>query len=260
MENNTSAYMPYEGLKLPNEVQRNLTNEQVNWRDWGEPITAPGFYYGPAAAERGMADEDRQYNDKFFYIQALYRKGLDRMLVEELGLFDYDREIGEQSDRFAQQDIEAYFKDGPRIFFWPTFSMMNLDYIYLRNSVHVERLEGGDLRLFEEAYEARSTEVSEEMREVVERTWKFFINVDREGGSDRVQYGRWGLSSDTLVLEIRIGHNYTDDEKDEEGLVLDELYEEYRSGTKKVRDEIAPRMEKEVAQKAGIPVKIWVNA
>ena len=111
MDDNGSAYAPYEGLKLPNERQRALTNQQVGWRELGRPITAPGVYYGPAAAERGMADEDRQYNDKFFHIQALYRKGLDRMLVEEFGLDRYDREIGEQYEHFAPEDIDADFKE-----------------------------------------------------------------------------------------------------------------------------------------------------
>jgi len=87
MDINNSAYVPYEGLKLPNERQRELTNQQVHWQGWGEPITAPGTYNGPDAAERGMKDEDDYYNDKFFYIQALYRKSLDRMLVEEFGLY-----------------------------------------------------------------------------------------------------------------------------------------------------------------------------
>ena len=265
MENNDSAYVPYEGLKLPNERQRDMTNQQVGWRGWGEPATAPGYYYGPAAEERGMADEDRQYNDKFFYIQALYRKGLDRMLVEEFGLYDYDREIGKQSDRFAQEDIEKAFNEVPELYYWPTFSMMNLDYIYLRNSVHVERLEGEDLRIFEEAYEARTTEVSEEMREVIERTWKFFINVDREGGNPIAGYTIGGPSpndptSDTLMLEIRIWNNYTEDDKDEQGFTLDGPLAEHNAGAKKVREEIAPRMEKEISKKAGIPVRVKVFA
>jgi len=143
--------------------------------------------------------------------------------------------------------------------------MMNLDYIYLRNSVHVERLDGEDLRIFEEAYEAQTTEVSDEMREVVERTWKFFINVDREGGNELVWYQRSGPSpddptSDTLMLEIRIWDNFTEEDKDEEGFILDEPLNEHIAGEKKVREEIAPRMEKEISRKAGIPVKIQVFA
>ena len=266
MDINNSTYVPYEGLKLPNERQRELTNQQVHWQGWGEPITAPGYYYGPAAAERGMADEDRLYNDKFFYIQALYRKGLDRMLVEKFGLYGYDKEIGRQSDRFAPEDIEAAFNEVPELYYWPIFSMMNLDYIYLRNSVHVERLEGEDLKVFEEAYAARSTEVSDDMREVIERTWKYFINVDREGGNEIVWYQRGGgpspddPTSDTLMLEINIGDNFTEEDEDENGFILEEFFEEYRAGAKKVREEIAPRMEKEISRKAGIPVKIRVIA
>jgi len=266
MDINNSAYVPYEGLKLPNERQMEMTNQQVHWQGWGEPITAPGYYNGPDAAERGMKDEDDYYNDKFFYIQALYRKGLDRMLVEKFGLYGYDKEIGRQSDRFAPEDIEAAFSEVPELYYWPIFSMMNLDYIYLRNSVHVERLEGEDLRVFEEAYEARATEVSDEMREVIERTWKYFINVDREGGNEIVWYQRGGgpspddPTSDTLMLEIRIWNNYTEADKDEQGFSLDEPRAEHNAGAKKVREEIVPRMEKEISQKAGIPVKIQVFA
>ena len=265
MDIDNSAYVQYEGLKLPNERQRELTNQQVNWRGWGVPITAPGEYYWPDAAERGMKDENNYYNDKFFYIQALYRKGLDRMLVEEFGLYGYDREISRQSNRFAAKDIEAAFSEAAELYYWPSFSMMNLDYIYLRNSVHVERLEEEDLRLFEEAYETQATEISDGMQEVIERTWKFFINADREGGSHRVWYSRGGPSrddptSDTLMLEIRIGDNFTAEDKDENGFILEIPLNEHIAGEKIVREEIAPRMVSEISQKAGIPVKIRVIA
>ena len=263
--NGMDGYVPYEGLKLPNEMQRYL----INFKDpdiFAHRITEPGSFQAPAGRERGMYDDDpKGFNDKFFYIQALYRKGLDRMLVEELGLYKYDKEIGAQSVHFAPEDITGWFEKLPRRYFWPSFSMMNLDYIFLRNNMHVERLEGEDLLVFEEAYEAQATEVSGEMWEVIERTWKQVIEV-YPGEEDREAWYSGPFPSDddppsnALVLLVWFGSSFAPDEIGEDGLELDEPFNEYASGRQKVIDKIIPRMEKEISKKTSLPVKIYTYA
>jgi hypothetical protein len=255
--NEADSYVPYEGLKLPTPMQQYIANDPT----FGGSFT-PGYFSWPEASAKGLYDEGTGLNVKYFYMQALYRKGLDAMLVEELDLDRYDREIGAQSTHFVPVDIMKEFNSDPESYFWSSLSMMNLDHIFLRNSVHVERLEGDDLQIFEDAYAERATEVSEEMREVIERTWKRIINTEADGSNEIYVYYS-GIprdddpTSDTLVLQVWVGDYFAEDEIGEDGLELDEPFAEYKAGYNRARNKILPKMEKDFSKKIDLPVKIY---
>jgi hypothetical protein len=170
---------------------------------WNHEIS-PDNYDRQAAAIKGLLDENG-FNDKFFYIQALYHKGLDSMLVEKLQLQRHDknvRDFGFYQVVPYESDIFPYWK----LRYYQSLSMMNLNYFYIRNNIYVERLAMEDLAVFERGYEASEVNVSEDMLEtIIELTWKSVISVHPDGSSAPRGYGfDKQTTTDALVLEIGI--------------------------------------------------------
>ncbi|MDR1796193.1 MAG: hypothetical protein LBR44_01925, partial [Clostridiales Family XIII bacterium] len=218
----TGEYVYHDGLKLPTQTQRDIFNEpepenfMYHNGELVEIQSPPGaIYYTviPHNYDRDVAQakgmyEDGQFNDKFFYIQTLCRKGLEAMLVAELDLKKYDQQITESTTSILPLASAGVEMMESWLYYYESFSMMNLDYIFLRNNIYVERLEGADLSAFERAYGAQETEVSTELQETIDRTWKSIINVDKNGDSKDANYHgnaippELYIPSDSLVLKL----------------------------------------------------------
>jgi hypothetical protein len=208
-------YVEYEGLKLPPFEQRelfNMTPEELHASRWYCGLPSSGNHDRKAAEEKGLFYErgvpaekgcENRFLNRFFYIQALYRKGLDSMLVRRLQLQHHDRYI---KDNIGYMPSVSWNDDGTHPYwafrYYKSMSMMNLDYFYLANEIYIERLKMNELALFERAYEADGVNVSEEMAGIIERTWKGVINYNADGSSTPV--GDNGYLSDTIFLEVGI--------------------------------------------------------
>jgi len=136
------------------------------------------------------------FNEKYFYIQALYRKTLEEYLANKINLKEMDRTVANdpmgykpRKERPSDAQLAYLYPDGPSfIDYYQEHSMLSLTYIYLRNNIYVERLSDDDLKVFEKYYENGDTEVTDELREIVERTYPDIIAVDSTGKYNTAAY------------------------------------------------------------------------
>ena len=98
-------------------------------------------------------------------------------------------------------------------------STMDLNYIYLRNNLNIENLSKNDLELLESLECDSLVNVTDDLNELIRRTYKNVINPSY-GNKKYICYGpsigKYLASSDDLVLGIRYNefeeNNLTDDE------------------------------------------------
>lgn len=278
--NAVGSAQEYQGLLLPTtEEMQNMNSREKLFTPGGANDLADGgaiYAYRELAEEKGLTnykrtteekeqdarEEEENKNksteisqtesfpeyailsEKYFFIQALYQKAVEEYLGEMLDLAEIDREIANDKHEFYP-DEEAYLN------YYKSHSMLGCTYIYLRNTASVERLSQEDIDTLLRYYDKQETEITQELGEMVERTYAYILApVDtQKSDSKYVSYdlGReQNFSVDTIVFGISIENPY--DEKGENQLVEDEKYEEdclYLTET------LVPKFEKKLADKLG---------
>lgn len=115
----------------------------------------------------GLAEKNKP-NGKYYSLTYLYKFILESVLVKKLNLDAYDNTIREY--RYPSVPLsEAKRSRAHRL------STTALDYIYLRNQIHIERLEESDIRLMLSELEKQDGHNTEVLTEMVKRTFRKVI-------------------------------------------------------------------------------------
>lgn len=171
-------------------------------------------------------------------VEDLYRFELGSMLKEKLGLAEYDKELSDSELNYIANS-DDYKTEAQRS------DKMYLEYIYLANELHLERLSSHDYEIIESAIKEGNINGNPDVREVVERTFNSIIaySIDKADESVETSYGFWLTPQivpvNSLVLAIGTMEEFNE-------LGEYECYEcEYRktAGLK----EFASRMEEELS-------------
>lgn len=95
-------------------------------------------------------------------MERIYRVGFSAFLLEKLDLQTYDDELKSDEKKFISCD-EEHKTDAQKI------DELNLDYIYLRNEVHIDRLSEEQLALLEK--QDPDDEYADEVMDLIEGTY-----------------------------------------------------------------------------------------
>lgn len=175
-------------------------------------------------------------------VEDLYRFELSSMLKEKLGLAEYDKELSDSELNYIANS-DDYKTEAQR------FDKMYLEYIYLANELHLERLSSYDYEIIESAIKEGSINGNPDVREVVERTFNSVIAYSIDEADEGVEtYYEFWLTPQLIPVNSLVLAIGTMDEFNELGEY--ECYEcKYRktAGLK----EFASRMEEELSGKLG---------
>lgn len=175
-------------------------------------------------------------------VEDLYRFELGSMLKEKLGLAEYDKELSDSELNYIANS-DDYKTEAQRS------DKMYLEYIYLANELHLDRLSGHDYEIIESAIKEGNINGNPDVREVVERTFNNIIaySIDEADEDVETSYRFWLTPQivpvNSLVLAIGTMGEFNE-------LGEYECYEcEYRktAGLK----EFASRMEEELSGMLG---------
>lgn len=135
----------------------------------------------------------RGLENKYFDLLNKYNKFLTSFLKEKLPLEQIDENMGKSELDFVR--IEENDMD-----FYQITSTIELNYIYLRNNIYIEKLNDDDIKYLE-----KKKEYDEEVSTFINRTFKNVINPYND--SKMTFYGpenrNFMCDSDELVLGIR---------------------------------------------------------
>jgi len=224
-----------EGLSIPS------VDEQAAF-NLGEDIYYPGGYDRVLAKEKLLAEGEvvpakheilathpdgsvtlhdtsatmPDFNEKFFYIQALYRKAFEEYLSKKIDLSKMDNAIAKDPIGYIpyvkkpeDQKYIPIWQTGKYQNFYQEHSTLGLSYIYLRNNIYIEQLSSNDLKVFEEYYKNNDTEITNELLEIVGRTYPDVLSGGM-GKDSKIQYQNFPgkeAPSNAVVFEIAFQDN-----------------------------------------------------
>ena len=119
--------------------------------------------------EKGLTKTD-EFNEKYLYLQALYRANLESYLLEVLDLQETDEFLKSSELEFVTKKEEE--KD-----VYERYSTMDLTFIYLRNNLHIEYLTKEEIALLEKHLMEGKEVIDEEVKEMVKETYPIIIKV-----------------------------------------------------------------------------------
>ncbi|WP_263523683.1 hypothetical protein [Flavobacterium sp. SH_e] len=208
----------------------------------------PQPYNFTLAAEKGICN-NKEICLNYLYLQALYRKGLDQYLLNELNLKKYDDILANSNLRFIKRNNENQN-------LYQQTSSLSLSYIYLHNNIYIEKLDRNTLYFLQGRINNHNLDVDEKLIQVVKETYPdvikvFLDNKEPTKGLYSVD-GRKIAWNNAVIFEI--GHQSEFDEKgnyvSRENEMLKDNY---------LKEELIPQMEKEFSEKLDCPVTIFIE-
>lgn len=150
-----------------------------------------------------IEDMDLETQCIFFNIYSMYRKLFTDYVVELLGLKKYDNEILNSSLNFIS--ISESQMD-----FYQNFSKEQLNFLYIRNNIYIERLSSSDREVLYNKFLKKDYELDEISRELIGRTYKkvIFEDVQKNGEICMTNYGPNGslnyfAQNNSLIIGLR---------------------------------------------------------
>jgi len=121
--------------------------------------------------EKGLYDEN-DFNDRFFRLYVNYKILFEKYLLKKLSLKEMDDKIGNSDLMFfavKKDDMDMY----------QMLSTLNLNYIYLRNNLNVDKLSMTDIDLIVGLSDKDLSKPGNELYDLVERTFKSVLDLNR---------------------------------------------------------------------------------
>lgn len=175
-------------------------------------------------------------------IEQIYRKGVSEFLSEQLDLKSFDDELKSDKMNYIPRDDEYKTEYQKR-------DKLGLEYIFLRNDIHAERLSEQQIALLkkqnpEEPY-------SDEIMELIKNTYVDVLSYKKiESEADKTiktfydsQFNPVFVSFDTIVIRIATMPEY-----DKNGNYVDEKHESDKESSLK---KFASSMQSELSEKLG---------
>jgi hypothetical protein len=226
-----------EGLLVPTQEEARYMVNQFPDLDGGGPSPVfifPFNYDMDLARALGLAT-DGTFSREYLNMQALYRKALEHYLAERLNLVEFD-------EMLSSSELDFIPLSEDRFDFYQRYSTFGFQYIYLRNNLPIERLSPDDLDILRRYIHAGNSNVTEELLDLVARTFKRVITVDEGWEPD-----------------VPAGYHPGGDTAPNNALVL--IIGLHRGGGGKERafldQEFIPMMEGVLSEKLGIPVVVF---
>lgn len=175
-----------------------------------------------------MQEKEISSYQEYFQVQSLYKKGFEFYLEEKLNLSDFNQAIKESKYHFeVVKEKELYHQN----------SYLNLEYLYIRNFLFIEKLTKEEIEFLKRRVEENNYNVDEALIDLVKSTFLFVSQVNTKALV--VNYGIESpinhFSPDAMAIYIVYGKNkqkldkeaYIKDRKEKE-LFLEVLIQELK--------------------------------
>lgn len=159
--------------KIVSEINKNLLDKWLLSNDIINNECTPAWTFDYEMAKRkGLSDDGKTFNEKYFYIQAAYKYAFCIYLKSNLGLGDYDEQLSTSQLKFIET------KEGNKTFYQKN-DPSNMKFIFLRNNIYVEKLSEEDIKTIENAL-LNSNKIDKDILNIVRNTYKDVISSTRE--------------------------------------------------------------------------------
>ncbi len=236
--------------KIVNENNKKLLDEWVlSNKDIKKCKPAWTFNY-KRAKKKGLSDDGKTFNDKYFYIQAAYKLALSKYLKENIGLVEYDEQISKSELKFieAKDDKKSIFqKNNPS----------GMKFFFIRSNIYAENLSKEDIKTIEDAL-LNSDDITKDILCIVKDTYKDVLSCVREDEGNKehkiiyeagaLYYGE--ALNTALVIGVADSYEFND-EGNFVSIENEKLKEEY---IKKLSEQIMT----EFSDKLQMPVQIFI--
>ncbi|MFY9568033.1 MAG: hypothetical protein WAP56_02575 [Acetivibrionales bacterium] len=195
--------------------------------------------------EKGLSDKKDAVNMDYQVMQTYYRKALIMHIAKKLDLEKYDDELANSGLDFISHPGDSYL--GAKYY-------LGTRYVMVINICHIEQLDETDLELIRRTLQAGNTGVTDEVAEMVARTWPEVIKYRAD---EEVTYYEmlnktplYKFPNNALVIGIGTVREY-----DSRGNVVDWDKEKEKDA---YLEDFCTRMEKELNEKMeDVPVKVF---
>lgn len=114
------------------------------------------------AVEKGLGKSTKEVSDDYKLMQALYEKAFFLYLEDRLDIKKYDEELANSELKFISHESNNY---------------LGTKYFLFLNQCYIEQLDKSDLELLRRTIETGNAEVTEELADMVQRTWPDIIKI-----------------------------------------------------------------------------------
>jgi hypothetical protein len=176
------------------------------------------------AKEKGLVDERlTELSEYYVELQEVYRVVLEAKLKDELSLVDFNEDIHTLDKYYSPYTGEVDVHEG-----YQSLSTMDLDYVFLRNNIHIENLSDEDIALLKSKVDVEDLLNDKELTDLVDRTFLEVLEVKVYGfdgekvkKDQQIPYNtRWSsccalepelfADTDAIVIEVRAEDNFID--------------------------------------------------
>lgn len=166
------------------------------------------------ALEKGLL-VNGAFTEKYIVLQGLYRILFGQYLIKKTGIEGLDQKIREYG-------LVSFRESSKRMDFYQKYDGMHLDYIYLRNFVHIERLKEREIQLLASLLDRRTPERAAAAGKLIEKTFHKILafaddEYSREISLFPSSYGEGNIPVDAIVFMINTASEK--EEKTEEFLL-----------------------------------------
>jgi len=185
---------------------------------------------------------------EYIELYNIYRFFMTKYIIEKLNLKEYDKKIKNSKCNFLP--IETNKMD-----MYQLFSCDELEYIYIRNNIYIERLSDKEIALLKEKIKNNDYSLDESVVDLIEKTYQKIIFEDlmKNGKVYQITYGpdssRYFARNDSLVLGIRYDEFAETKLTDEEWKIQNQKQREFLRNIKN-------EMSNEFENKLNVPIKI----
>lgn len=184
----------------------------------------PYTYDLDKAKEKGLVDERlTELSEYYVELQTIYRVVLEAKLKEELSLIEFNENIHTLDKYYSPYTGEVDVHEG-----YQSLSTMDLDYVFLRNNIHIENLSNEDIELLMSKIDTKEPLNDEDLIDLIDRTFLEVLEVKVYGTDgekvkkdQKIPYNtHWSsccalepeLFTDTnaIVIEVRAEDNFID--------------------------------------------------
>ena len=201
----------------------------------------PNAFHRELAKEKNLAGDNLQLTEEYFTLSLFYRNLLEAYLGNVLGLKNLDAEITNSNLKF-----EAVPKEDKDVY--QMFSCYQ--YIYLRNTIYIEKLTVQDLQFLREKMAKKDVVLNEETIEFLKRTYPLLITSDLTKEDSITNYGPLSSSyfapTNALVFGLRSSDDF--EATDEEWLKINVQQQNYL-------EQLKERLNQEMVGKLNVPVQ-----
>lgn len=167
--------------------------------------------------------KDGMFTQKYIQLQMTYRFFLSQFFLERTEMARIDRRLSRHEYGFLGNNAE-------QMNFYQKNDLLGLNYFYLRNHIHIERLGEGQLRLLERlTHENITQQQTAEIKKMIETTYKKVLAFSDDSDFSEIElfpsaYGEGNIAADAIVFVLATAPEY-----DEKGNIKDNTLKEKKA-------------------------------